>query len=229
MEIAVYGHYGHAVLMFPSAAADFLEYERFYVLKGLRPYIEAGQFKVFSINSINREAWLNNYMPGHLKGIRHQQYNRYIEDEVVPFIHAHCQGLVPILTTGVSLGALLSANAFFRRPDLFKGVLALSGSFDLQDYTKGYYDENVYFNSPMAYLSNLGEGELLSQMRNRKHIYIVSGQGNYENPDRSRQFSALLHQKGIPHVLDLWGYDMPHDWPTWRGMFPHFLGGRIRL
>ncbi|MEM6299690.1 MAG: esterase, partial [Bacteroidota bacterium] len=115
MEIAVYGHYGPAVLMFPSAAADFLEYERFYVIDGIKKYIEAGKFKVFSINSINREAWLNNSMPGRYKAIRQQQYNRYIENEVVPFIHNHSNGLVPILTTGVSLGALLSANAFFRR------------------------------------------------------------------------------------------------------------------
>jgi esterase/lipase superfamily enzyme len=32
MEIAVYGHYGFALLMFPTAAADYLEYERFQLL-----------------------------------------------------------------------------------------------------------------------------------------------------------------------------------------------------
>ncbi|MGF1532708.1 MAG: esterase family protein [Bernardetiaceae bacterium] len=229
MEIAVYGHYGPAVLMFPSAAADFLEYERFYVLKGLEPYIRAGKFKVFSINSINREAWLNNHMPGHLKALRHQQYNRYIEDEVVPFIHDHCHGLVPILTTGVSLGALLSANAFFRRPDIFTGVLALSGSYDLKDYTKGFYNENVYFNSPTDYIANLRDGLSLQLLRQKKHIYIVTGQGDYERPERSKEFSALLTHKGIPHHLDLWGYDMPHDWPTWRSMFPYFLGQYINF
>lgn len=224
MEIAIYGHYGPAVLMFPSAGADFLEYERFHVMHGLAPFINEGKFKVFSINSINREAWLNNHMPGHLKALRHQQYNRYIEDEVVPFIHSHCQGLVPIITTGVSLGALLSANAFFRRPDIFRGVVALSGSYDLKDYTKGFYNEDVYFNSPIDYLSNMEESYVLEQMRHHKQIIIAAGQGNYEQPDRSRELSALLSHKGVPHMLDIWGHDMPHDWPTWRRMFPYFFG-----
>ena len=30
MDLAVYGHYGFALLMFPTAAADYLEYERFH-------------------------------------------------------------------------------------------------------------------------------------------------------------------------------------------------------
>lgn len=33
----------------------------------------------------------------------------------------------------------------------------------------------------------------------------------------------ILHTKGIPHELDLWGHDMPHDWPTWHQMLRHFL------
>jgi esterase/lipase superfamily enzyme len=27
MEIVIYGHYGYALLMFPTAAADYIEYE----------------------------------------------------------------------------------------------------------------------------------------------------------------------------------------------------------
>jgi esterase/lipase superfamily enzyme len=56
MEIAVYGHYGFALLMFPTAAADYLEYERFYVIDSLAPFVDAGKIKVFSINSINMKA-----------------------------------------------------------------------------------------------------------------------------------------------------------------------------
>ena len=36
-------------------------------------------------------------------------------------------------------------------------------------------------------------------------------------------YPALLQRKGIPHNLDLWGYDVPHDWPTWRKMLPAFV------
>jgi len=113
MEIAVYGHYGFALLLFPTAAADFLEYERFYLISVLEPYIEAGKIKVFSINSINSEAWLNNRMHPRHKAMRHQQYNGYIENEVVPFIHLHTSPDTPIVTSGASLGALHAANVCF--------------------------------------------------------------------------------------------------------------------
>ena len=34
---------------------------------------------------------------------------------------------------------------------------------------------------------------------------------------------SLLNHKGIPHDLDIWGYDMKHDWPTWRKMLPYVI------
>src|ERR1043165_5465545 len=83
MEIAIYGHYGFALLMFPSAGADYLEYERFYMIDSIRHLIEAGKVKVFSINSINAESWLNHRITSRQKAVRHQQYNRYICDEVM--------------------------------------------------------------------------------------------------------------------------------------------------
>ena len=61
MPIAVYGHYGFALLMVPTAAADYLEYERFQLMDTLKPYIEGGKVKVYSIDSINNESWLNNH------------------------------------------------------------------------------------------------------------------------------------------------------------------------
>lgn len=137
MEIVAYGHYGTALLMFPSAAADYLEYERFQLIDAIKPFIESGKVKVYSINSINSESWLNDQMDGRAKAIRHQEYNRYIVDEVVPFIHRDCNGPVPIITAGVSLGALHAANTLFRRPDLFDGTIAMSGIYDLSAYTKG--------------------------------------------------------------------------------------------
>src|ERR1700709_57168 len=86
MPIAVYGNYGFALLLIPTAAADYLEYERFQLIDAIAPFIDAGIVKVFSINSINKESWMNNEMDPYYKGVRHQQFNEYVFDEVVPFI-----------------------------------------------------------------------------------------------------------------------------------------------
>ncbi|MEP7145623.1 MAG: alpha/beta hydrolase-fold protein [bacterium] len=223
MDIVAYGEYGFALLLFPTAAADFLEYERFLLIDELKPYIESGKVKVYSINSINSESWLNDEMHPRDKAVRHQQFNDYIVNEVVPFIQRDCNGNVNIITSGASLGALHSANTFFRRPDLFSGTIAMSGSYDLQDYTKGYFDETCYFNSPVAYLSNLDDQNILNDIKKSDHIHILTGQGNYENPKASVELSQILNAKEIKNDLELWGTDVPHDWPTWRKMLPYVL------
>ncbi len=222
MDIAVYGHHGPALLMFPSAAADFLEYERFMVIKSIQHLIEGGRLKVYSVNSVNKDAWLNDHISNHHKGIIQNQYNEYITEEVIPFIKNDSGGYGEIYTSGVSLGALMSANIFFRRPDLFAGTLPLSGSYDLKDYTRGHFDENVYFNSPADYVGRIDDHYLLEHMRASK-IILATGQGQWEKPSRTVEFSHLLNSKSIPHHLDLWGHDMPHDWTTWRDMYPYFL------
>lgn len=227
MEIAVYGHYGFALLLFPTAAADYLEYERFQLIEAIRPFIDAGKTKVFSINSINNEAWLNDHVPPPYRALRHQQYNQYVVEEVVPFIRNMTSQETMIITAGASLGALHCANTFFRRPDIFDGTIAMSGAYDIKAYSNGYYDDNCYFNSPVDYLPNLSDERILGLLRAKRHIYILSGQGNYEAPERSVQLGQILASKGIPHHVDLWGHDVPHDWPTWRSMLPHVLTTRF--
>ena len=227
MEIAMYGHYGPALLLIPTAAADYLEYERFLLLDVIQPYIEAGKVKVFSINSINSESWLNSKMHPRHKSIRHQQFNNYVTKEVVPYIKHNTSEETGIITCGASLGALHAANMYFRRPDLFAGTIAMSGVYDLTSYTDGYFDEDVYFNSPMHYLEKLDDDYFLPMLRRSKHVHILTGSGDYESPSASRNFSNLLSHKGIPHELDVWGPDMRHDWPTWRAMLPHYLATRF--
>jgi esterase/lipase superfamily enzyme len=154
-------------------------------------------------------------------------YNDYVTEEVVPYIWNSCQGRFGIITCGASLGGYHAANQLLRRPDLFDGMIALSGNFNIRNFADGFYNEYVYFNDPLAYIPNLNDDRYLPLLRQKKHIYILSGQGNYENPQSSRDLANVLASKEIPHVLDLWGFDMPHDWPTWRAMLPYYLGAKF--
>jgi esterase/lipase superfamily enzyme len=226
MPIVTYGNYGFALLLIPTAAADYLEYERFQMMEHMAPLINEGKVKVFSINSINTESWLNNEMEPSHKAIRHNQFNEYVFNEVIPFIKNNTSHDTPIITSGASFGALHAMNLYLKRPDLINGVISMSGVYDLTEYTKGFYDEQVYYNSPIHYIPNLTDHYLLEQQRNGK-IIIATGSGDYEDPEANRRFSGVLHSKSIPHELDIWGEDIKHDWPTWRKMLPHFVGSRF--
>lgn len=227
MPIAIYGHYGFALLLVPTAAADYLEYERFQLIDAISPWIEAGKVKVYSVNSINTESWMNNEMEPAHKAIRQNQFNEYIFNEVVPFIKTNTSFDTPIITCGASFGALHSMNLFLKRPDLINGVIAMSGVYDLMEYTKGYYDEQVYYNSPMHYMPNLTDHAVLEQIRHSSHIHLFSGSGAYEDPSSAGRFAKILYDKGINYELDIWGEEWPHDWNTWRALLPHYLETRF--
>ena len=223
----MYGHYGFALLLVPTAAADYLEYERFQLIESLAPQINGGKVKVFSVNSINNESWLNNEMQGEHKAIRHNQFNNYIYNEVIPFIKNNTSEGTPIIIASASFGALHSMNLFLKRPDLIDGVIAMSGVYNLEEYTKGFYDEQVYFNSPIHYVPNLSDHNILEKIRSSKHIHILTGSGDYEDPDAAKEFAGVLYNKGITYELSVWGNEWKHDWPTWRAMLPMFIDTRF--
>jgi esterase/lipase superfamily enzyme len=224
MPLVAYGHAGRTLLMLPTAAADYLEYERFYLVDAIKSFIEQGLIRAYSINSVNRYSLLNEEMPPKLKAELLTRYDRYITDEVLPLIRRENGEEARPITTGASLGAFLSANEYFKHPDLFGGVIAMSGSYDIRNFLGGYYDDNVFFNNPVDYLSGLNDDHFLPILRQANSIYILSGQGSYEDPKRSQQLSDILNSKGISHSLELWGHDVNHDWPWWRKMLPHVLG-----
>jgi esterase/lipase superfamily enzyme len=227
MPIVTYGDYGFVLLLIPTAAADFLEYERFQLIDSLAPYIDAGKIKVFSVDSVNSESWMNYEMLGEHKGIRQNQFNAYIFNEVVPFIRTHTSLDTLIFTSGASFGALHSMNLFLKRPDIINGVIAMSGVYDLTEYSRGFFDDQVYFNSPMHYIPNLTDHNVLEQIRKSHHIHILSGSGAHEDPDAARNFAGVLYSKGIHYELSIWGHEWPHDWQTWRAMLPLFIDTRF--
>lgn len=227
MPIVTYGDYGTAILFVPTAAADYLEYERFQMMETLAPYINSGKIKVFSINSINNESWLNKEMHGPHKAIRHNQFNEYVFNEVIPFIKLKTSNETEIITCGASFGALHSMNLFLKRPDIINGVIAMSGVYDLTEYSDGHFDEQVYFNSPMHYIPNLEDHNILEQIRKSRHLHIFSGSGAYEDPNASKAFAGQLYNKGINYELDVWGEEWKHDWPTWRALLPHYFETRF--
>lgn len=226
MEVAVYGHHGFALLLIPTATSDFLEYERNGIIESIKPLIDSGKVKVYCINSINGESWLNPHMNGYDKAVRHQSYNDYVIKEVISFVNNTC-GNSDIIAAGASIGAFHAANLFFKHPDLIQGIIAMSGCYDLSVYTEGYYDDNVYFNSPVHYLAQLKAEWHLSLYRNSHHIHFVTGSGAYERPDYSQHISSILHSKNVPHELDIWGADIPHDWWAWQRMLPYYLETRF--
>ncbi|MFO0671985.1 MAG: alpha/beta hydrolase-fold protein [Polyangiaceae bacterium] len=229
MPIVRYGHWGRPVLLFPTAGSDLFDVERFLLIHAIQQHIEAGRITVFSIDTVNTLSWMDKHVGPRESGRRQALYASYVEEEVVPHIRRVLENdSARIMVTGASFGAFHAANMFFRRPDLFDTLVAMSGFYDLSpSFTKGYSDDNIYFNNPSWFVPKITDSRMLDLIKHHSQIHILSGQGAYEAPDASRRFSRILWEKGIWHNLDLWGHDMPHDWPTWRKMLDHYVDARL--
>lgn len=227
MSVVTYGHYGFALLLVPTAGADYLEYERFQLIDAIALFIDEGKMKVYSINSENNNSWMNKDLTPQDQSRRHEEWNNYVYDEVIPFIKKTSSPETKIIVCGASFGALHSMNLFLKRPDLLDGVIAMCGVYDLTYYTNGYMDDTVYYNSPQHYIPNLTDQNIIAQINKSHHVHILTGSGPYEDPRAGGEFAKLLYEKGIFYDFDNWGPNYPHDWPTWRAMLPHYLRARF--
>ena len=128
-----------------------------------------------------------------------------------------------VMAFGCSLGATHAANLFFRRPDLFDRVLALSGIYTGAYGFGGYSDELVYLNSLVDCMANMPSGHPYIDLYNRKKGVVCAGQGAWEQPETTRRLKQIFEEKGINIWVDLWGWDVCHDWPWWYKQTEYFL------
>ena len=228
VPVVVYGHWGRPLLVFPAEQGSPWDYESNGMIGAIWPRIEAGRVKVYTLSSFDGWSWAARDVPLEERARRHEGYERWLVDHVVPFVHADCGGAAAeIATVGVSLGAFHAVNLAFRRADLFPLAIGLSGNYDPSAWNGwGERGEATYFNNPMDYVVHL-DGDHLDWLRGRLSLLLICGQGRWEDTtgslDATRRFAGLLESKGIRHELDLWGYDVPHDWQSWRAQFAHHL------
>ncbi len=225
MELKVYGHAGKPILIFPTQAGRFFEYEDRGMVEVCRPWIDAGQAQLFAVDSIDAQSWVNWAAHPSDRARRHEDYDRYICQEVAPFMRDRGHPSGKAITTGCSMGAYHSGNFFFRHPDCFDGCIVLSGIFSLKLFIGDYMDDLVYYNSPLAYLPNLNDPWYLDQYR-QSQIIVCVGQGAWEDQMRVDvdKLRGILAAKGVPAWIDFWGHDVNHDWPWWRVQMPYFMG-----
>lgn len=223
METKLYGEHGPVFLVFPTSGGRFYEYEDFGMIEAVAPFIEAGRARFFALDSLDNETWLNSKIPHPEKVRGHNRYESYVVEEALPLVWELC-GQTPLFTTGCSLGAYHAADFVLRRPELFAGALCLSGVYSLKFALGDYMDAAAYYHSPLNYLPGLLDPRILADMRKLALVLCV-GQGAYEEEclAETLALSSMLRDKAVPHTLDVWGFDVNHDWPWWRKMAPHFL------
>jgi esterase/lipase superfamily enzyme len=224
--ILVFGSYGRPLLVFPAERGNRHEWERTGMIPAIAGLIVDGRVKVYCVDSWDSATWQDEWLPLEERARRHGAFEEWLVSHVAPWIHGDCGGYQEIGVTGVSMGAYHAANLTLRRGDLFPLALCFSGIYDISRLGWGEHGDGVYFNNPLDYVANL-HGDHLDWLRSRVHLQLVVGRGAWEDStgalDSTHRFASLLAGKGIPHELDVWGDDSPHDWPAWQRQIAHHL------
>lgn len=229
MECKVYGHKGRPVLFIPCQDGRFFDFENFHMTDTWSPWIESGEVMVFSIDTIDASTWSDFWRNARWRIERYEQWIHYIVDEVVPFMRQMVNerngwtGYPGILVFGCSLGATHAANLYFRFPDIFDRVLALSGLYSASYGFGTYNDDLVFLNSTVDYLRSMPNDHPNIANYNQKKAVFCVGQGPWEKPDYTRELQQVLTEKGIHAWVDYWGYDCSHDWCWWHKQVEYFL------
>src|ERR1700759_1199209 len=215
--ISVYGHFGRPLLVFPTEGGTAYEWATHGMVGAIEDLIEAGRVKLYAVGSFDAGTWSAHPLPLEERGRRHRAYESWILDAVVPHIRADTGDTAEIVTTGCSMGAYHALNFAFKRADLFPLALCFSGNYDPGSWQAwGDQGDAVYFNNPAAYVPGL-HGDHLAWLRDRLTLLLVCGQGRWEDTTgalaSTRHLAGLLAAKDIRHELDVWGWDVPHDWP----------------
>jgi esterase/lipase superfamily enzyme len=225
-RLVAYGHYGRPLVAFPSERGSPTDWEDRGMVEALAGLLDAGRLKLYCVDSFDAGSWYAQGLSLEERANRHGAYEDWLVNQVAPWIHDDLGGPADILLSGASFGAYHAANLALRRADLFPLALCLSGVYDVTVVGDGERGDAVYFHNPMDYVANL-QGDHLAWLRSRASLLLVCGQGQWEDTTgalaSTRRFAGLLAEKGIRHELDVWGHDVPHDWPSWRAQIAHHL------
>ncbi len=228
MILKVYGHWGIPLVVFPCSRGRYFDFEGMGMIAAISGRIDRGEVKLFCIDSVDEQSWYNFSVSPSERNARHESYDCYVAQEVIPFVRDHCQNpLIRPFAAGCSMGAYHAVNTFFKHPDLFGGTIALSGLYRLDRKEFQISTDQipaVYFNSPLTYLPGLSDHHYLDCCRDGRIIVCV-GQGAWENEaiEDTRDLDTVLRTKNIPAWVDFWGYDVNHDWPWWFKQMNYFL------
>jgi len=229
MECKVYGHAGVPVLFIPCQDGRFFDFENYRMTDAWAPWIESGKVMVFAVDTVDQETWSDKGGDPYWRIRRYEQWIQFLVREMAPFMQdtvmaangwESCPGIIPF---GCSLGATHALNLFLRFPDVFGGVLALSGIYTAEYGFGDYMDEVVYQNSPVHFLPNLPADHPHIARYNEGTAILCASTGAWELPETTFRLKELFREKGINAWVDIWGSDCEHDWPWWYRQVAYFV------
>jgi len=224
LDVIVYGTGGRPVIVFPTFDCLSTSWEEHGMLEGLATMIGDGEIQVFCVDSRDDQSWYANAASIEYRSERLEAWLSCIEGDIVPFVTKESGSKELPVVAGCGVGATNATVAMLRRPDLFGGLLAISGTYDARSYTGGAMDGVWQQASPLDMVTALDAKDAMTKLLKERVLVFCCGQGAGEDGlDSQRRMQEALGDRGIVASFEYWGYDVSHDWVWWREMVKQLL------
>ncbi len=140
MELVIFGHAGARVLVFPTSQGRFYEWEDRGMVATLSGHLERGWVQLVCVDSVDAESFYAGHRHPAERLACHGQYDRYLYDEVLPWMRAKAGVDAKVATLGASFGAYHALAFALRHPGAAGRVLGMHGLYDIRRFTDGYSD-----------------------------------------------------------------------------------------
>jgi esterase/lipase superfamily enzyme len=221
MELLEFGHGGAKIIAFPTSGGRFWEWEDRGMVAAVRHQLEQGWFQMYLVDTVDSESWYADHAHPGAKVWRQVQYDAYLRDELLPFMNWR-NGHPFVVTTGASFGAYHALSFGLRHPDRVQRILSMSGLCDIKRFTRGFYNDLVYFHNPVDFIPGESDGYRLHHLRQQDIILAVGKDDGLLH--QNRELSGKLWDKGVGNALREWD-GFAHDWPVWYKMLNLYVGG----
>ncbi len=214
-DVEVYGMGGAPLIVFPEGNGSCSSWNNNGMVETLQDLIDAGTIQLFCVDSADPSGWyFAEGNPSYRKRSA-MSYLSFICKEFVPFVRSKNSG-IPIVV-GAGIGALNATIAMLQHPELFGGLLAMSGTYDARALVGDEFDDEWAELSPVDIAQHLSAAQ--KRILAPRHLAFVTGQnGSEDGADSQRALDAIFADQKIKATFEYWGYDVTHSWMWWQEM-----------
>lgn len=214
-DVEVYGAGGAPLIVLPEGNGSCSSWNDHGMVETLSDRIDDGTIQLFCVDSADPSGWYFAEGAARYRKKAALSYIKFLCQEFVPFVRMKNQGL-PILA-GAGIGALNAAIAMLQHPELFGGLLAMSGTYDARSIVGESFDDVWEQLSPVDIAQHLTAAQKKSL--DPRHLAFVSGQNVSEDGVKTQHaLEAIFADQGIDATFEYWGEDVTHSWMWWQEM-----------
>ena len=216
-DVSVYGDAGRAVIAFPSEDGCSTSWENGGMVEALRERIEAGELQLFCTESMDAQTWLARGAVDDYRLRNLEQWQGYVEKELLPYAARHSASKELPLVAGASIGALNATALMLRQPKRLGGLLAMSGSYDARAFAGADPDQAWLDVSPVDIVRTLANDAKGMKGLAGKQLAFVCGRSSDElGLGSQRGLDALCCELGLEASFEYWGWDVVPSWFWWQ-------------